>query len=127
MGCMEGSLIEIKAWIVYDKYEPYYTGVVFAETQGKAKSLAHCLDICMDSDYCDIRTQRVPEIDKYWTEHKYEMDWENPQDRFALVKELGFCCGDDFFDPDDCKECSAKEICDQYKDYLRDEREEDNG
>lgn len=125
MGCMEGSLIEIKAWAVYDKYEPFFKMVVFAETRGKAKLLMYHLD--MNYDYCDIRAQRVPQIDKYWTEHKYEMDWENSQDRFALVKELGFCCGDDFFDPDDCKECSAKEICDQYKDYLRDEREEDNG
>lgn len=118
---------KIKAWKVYDKYEPCYNGVVFAETRGKAKSLAQYLDVCMDSDYCDIRATRAPEIGKYWKEHKREMDWENPQDRYALVKELGFQCGEDFFEPNWCKECSAKEICDQYKDYLRDKREENNG
>jgi len=49
----------MEARIVYDKYEPFYKGVVFAETRGKAKSLAHCLDVCIDSPYCDIRAMRA--------------------------------------------------------------------
>ena len=115
---MGRSSIEIKAWVVYDKYEPFYKGVVFAETQGKAKSLGHYLDACMDSPYCDIRAVRAPEIDKYWKEHKSEMDWENPQDRFALVKELGVYCADEIFNLCECKKCSAQDICDYYKDRV---------
>jgi len=70
---------------------------------------------------------RAPEIDKYWKENKSEMDWENPQDRFALVKELGFYCADEIFALCECEKCSAQDICDYYKDYLRDLEEKNYG
>lgn len=42
---------------------------------------------------------------------KTEMDWSDPKDRVALVKECGFCCRHPI--AEDCKDCSAKEFCDE--------------
>lgn len=106
----------MKAWIVGVKDEPY-SEVVFAETRGKARSLAMATDSCSEASFTDIEVYRRPLIDKYYKEGKWRMDWDNPKDRIALVKECGFVCDPDYFDSDDCEECSAKEYCDQYKDY----------
>ena len=39
------------------------------------------------------------------------MDWSDPKDRVALVKECSFCCRHPI--AEDCKGCSAKEFCDE--------------
>lgn len=105
----------MKAWIVKVKYEPG-TSVVFAETRGKAKSLARDTDYFTDFHFCDIEARRVPQIDKYYKDGKFEMDWYNPQDRLALVKELGFVCDYDCFYLEECAHCSAQKYCDLYND-----------
>lgn len=107
----------MKAWLVREKDE-FCATIVFAETRGKAKAAALYTECCEDADFCNIEVHRKPQLDKYYTDGKTEMDWFNKQDRIALVKDCGFWCGDDCFDIDDCEICSAKEYCDRYSDYV---------
>lgn len=100
----------MKAWIVNEKYETA-SAVVFAETRGKAKALALCTSSCEDANFCDIEVSRAPEMDKYYAEGKTEMDWSDPKDRIALVKECGFYCEEPI--AEDCKDCPAKDFCDE--------------
>lgn len=100
----------MKAWLVNEKYESG-SAVVFAETRGKAKSLALCTSCCEDANFCDVEVNRAPEMDKYYVDGKTEMDWSDPKDRVALVKECGFCCRHPI--AEDCKGCSAKEFCNE--------------
>lgn len=100
----------MKAWIVNEKYEAA-SAVVFAETRGKAKSAALNTDCCEDANFCDIEVSRAPEMDKYYAEGKTEMDWLDPKDRIALVKECGFHCEDPIAER--CEFCPAKEFCDE--------------
>lgn len=105
----------MKAWLVKEKDGECAT-VVFAETRGKARALAMATDACEDADFCDIEVRREPSIDKYYKEGKKEMDWENPKDRVALVKDCGFSCAD--AEPYWCDDCPAKKFCDTYFEYL---------
>ena len=109
----------MKAWIVKDKDE-YCATVVFAETRGKARAAAMLTDTCEDVNFCDIEVRRRPQLDKYYVEGKREMDWFNSRDRIALVKDAGFYCGNEYWKPEDCQECPAKEWCDKYQDLLTD-------
>lgn len=111
----------MKAWLVREKDE-FCATVVFAETRGKARSTALSTDCCEDAKFTDIEVCRQPQLDKYYKDGKYEMDWNNPNDRLVLVKECGFHCGEDY--RDDCKNCSAKEFCEKYQIYLESECEE---
>lgn len=113
----------MKAWLVRVKDESCAT-VVFAETRGKAKSVALHTDCCEDADFCDIEVCRYPHMDKYYKEGKKEMDWEDPKDRIALVKECSFQC--EYVEPFWCDDCSAKEYCDTYIDYKSEQEEIDN-
>ena len=106
----------MKAWRVREK-DQFFATIVFAETRGKARSLALSTECCEDADFCDIEVYRQPQVDKCYVDGKKEMDWFNPQDRIALVKDCGFVCSTDYFEPEDCKSCSAAKYCDQYKDY----------
>ena len=104
----------MKAWVVRDKCE-FSATVVFAETMGKARSLAMHTDACEDVDFLDIEVRRVPHMDKYYSDGKKEMDWYSAKDRIALVKECGFQCHSEAFDIDDCEVCPAKEYCGKYE------------
>ena len=115
----------MKAWRVSDdtSYEGGST-VVFAETRGKAHQLALRTDCCEDSEWNNIRVTRLKEMDKMWRPGKREMDWEDPEDRIALVKECGWSCCDDYLDvEEDCTRCPAAEWCDKYQDW----KEQQNG
>lgn len=103
----------MKAWLVREKDE-FFATVVFAETRGKARAIAQLTDACEDCDFCDIEVHRFPQADKYYKDGKMEMDWDNPQDRIALVKECGFYCVS--VEYADCEDCSAREFCDFYND-----------
>jgi hypothetical protein len=107
----------MKAWLVREKGE-FCAEVVFAETRGKARSLALHTDSCEDVDFTNIEVHRMKSADKYYKEGKWHLDWEHPQDRIALVKDCGFICDYDYFDLEDCEVCYAKEYCDQYKDHI---------
>lgn len=100
----------MKAWIVNEKYETA-SAVVYAETRGKAKALALCTSRCEGANFCDIEVRRVPQMDKYYVDGKSEMDWFNPKDRIALVKECGFYCEEPIAEC--CKSCPAKDFCDE--------------
>lgn len=108
----------MKAWLAREK-DVFSCAVVFAETRGKARALARLTSACEDSDWCDIEVNRLPKIDKYYKEGKTEMDWDNPKDRFILVKECSFRC--ERVEYAECEECSAKEFCDLYNDYVEEE------
>lgn len=107
----------MKAWLVREKNE-FCATVVFADTRGKARAMALHTDCCEDADFCSIEVHRQPQMDKYYTDGKREMDCEDSQDRIALVKDCGFSCSEDVFDIDDCEICPAKEYCDKYSDYV---------
>lgn len=100
----------MKAWLVREKDE-FFATVVFAETRGKARSIAMHTEACEDVDFCDIEVTRKPQLDKYYSDGRVEMDWDNPEDRIALVKECGFRCSDDTLEHIDCSDCPAKEYC----------------
>lgn len=110
----------MKAWLVRQKDSEYAT-VVFAETRGKARSLAMTTDACEDADFCDIEVSRKPQLDKYYQKGKKEMDWDDDKDRLALVKECGFYCVP--LDLKECDRCPAKKYCSEYEaelEYLKD-------
>ena len=111
----------MKAWLVKDKNE-FCATVVFAETKGKAKSVAMHTEACEDVDFCDIAIHRVPQMDKYYKEGKTEMDWFDDKDRLALVKECGFYC--EYIEDGMCEDCPAKEYCEECIDRKEKEREE---
>ena len=107
----------MKAWFVGNRKESLAATIVFAETRGKARSVAMHTDTCADVDFCDIDVVRKRHMDKYYTEGKKEMDWYNVKDRIAMVKDCGFHCLYEYVDIADCEECPANEYCDVYKDY----------
>ena len=96
----------MKAYNVRDK-NSFYSTVVFAESSNKAKSIAMYTDACEDVPYTDIRTKRMPMLDKYYRGLD-EMDWYDDADRIALVKDGKFHC----FEVSECKNCPAREYCD---------------
>lgn len=111
----------MKAYLVREK-DQFCATVVFAETAGKAKMLALSTDCCENARFIDIEVHRQPQVDKYYKEGKWHLDWENPQDRIVLVKECGFWCGEEAFEFDDCELCSAKQYCDKYSDITSEYR-----
>lgn len=115
----------MKAWLVREKDE-FCATVVFAETRGKAKALALQTEACDGADFLDIEVLRMKAADKYYKDGKKELDWLNPSDRIALVKDCGFTCDWDSIELKECVDCAAKEYCDQYKDLLKKARS-DNG
>ena len=80
-------------------------------------------EACEDVDFCNIEVRRQPQMDKYYFEGKTEMDWFNPDDRIALVKECGFYC--EYVELEWCEKCPAKEYCGHYQDYIESEAQED--
>ena len=116
----------MKAWIVKDKDE-YAATIVFAETRGKARALARCTEACEDVDFVDIVVRRRPQLDKYYTKGKKEMDWYNSKDRIALVRDGGFVCDYEYWEREDCDTCPAKEYCDTYQDLISEKGGEGDG
>ena len=105
----------MKAYIITDLqgYADYST-VVFAETSGKAKAIAIHTDAFEDYEFTEISARRIPKLDKYYRGKK-EMDWLDPNDRVALVKEVGWFCSDETFYSGECPTCPAKQWCDRYE------------
>lgn len=107
----------MKAWLVRERDGEGAT-IVFAETRGKARALAMHTEACEDAEFVDVEVIRRPQMDKYYTEGKMEMDWLNSKDRIALVKDCGFVCDYDYWEHEDCEACPAKEYCDRYADLV---------
>ena len=108
----------MKAYVVSDRggYTEQ-TVIVFAESRGKAIVAALGTDEFPYGDwsYTELRAIREPELDKYY-QGRQRMDWNNPYDRLAMVRDGGYHCNDDSFDPDNCAKCSGKEYCSRYED-----------
>lgn len=87
-----------------------YSIVVFAESRGKAASIAKSDECFCDYDFTEIRPYRVPQLDKYFRGIS-KMDWDNPQDRIDLCKD-GWRC----FEPEEweCQDCPAQRYCNYY-------------
>ena len=113
----------MKAWLCREKDE-FSATVVFAETRGKARSLAMHTEACEDVLFCDIEVYRKPELDKYYVDGKTELNWFISEDRIALVKDGNFVCDPDYWEWEDCEDCPAKEYCDKYQDKLLDMQED---
>ena len=101
----------MKAYRVSDK-NSFYSTVVFAESSNKAKAIAMHTDACEDVPYTDIRTNRMPMLDKYYRGLN-EMDWYDDNDRIAMVKDGNFHC----FEDRECPNCPAKQYCDYCEEY----------
>lgn len=115
----------MKAWYVMDKYGyAEYAVIVFAETKGKAVSLAIGTEEFpkYDWDFTELRARRKPALDGAYR-GSWRMEWDNDEDRLAMVRLCGFHCDDDAFDPDDCVNCVAKDDCSKYEEYLEEEKE----
>ena len=87
----------MKAYSVRDKNSDCFT-IVFAESVNKAKVIALHTDACEDSYYTDIRTKRIPDLDKYYRVGKKEMDWFDDADRIALVRDAGYSCDPEYWE-----------------------------
>lgn len=105
----------MKAWKVRDPNE-WTATIVFAETAGKARALAMHTETCEDMVFCEIEVHREKAADKYYTPGKAEMDWWNPADRLAMVKDMGFTC--EYKEPDECACCPATEFCSKFNEEV---------
>ena len=117
----------MKAYVVSDR-EGYaeYVIVVFAESRGKAMPYALGTDefqTC-DWDFTQLRATRIPSLDKYYR-GKWRMEWDDDEDCLAMVKDAGFYCAEDVFDPDFCERCAGKEYGTRYEEYLEEREEEE--
>ena len=65
-------------------------------------------------EFLDLEVYRLPQMDKYYKLDKSEMDWLDPEDRIALVKDAGFRC--EYVELEECKQCPAREYCSEYED-----------
>lgn len=104
----------MKAYIIQDLrgYTDYST-VVFAETSGKAKAIAICTNAFEDYEFTEISARRIPKLDKYYRGQK-EMDWFDPNDRVALVREANLYCSYEFDRADlGCESCPANQWCER--------------
>lgn len=105
----------MKAYSATDKNEWMFSTVVFAETAGKAKAIAQHTEACELSDFTDICVRRIPALDKFYR-GKQEMDWNDPDDRAAMVRYGNFECSDEVdVSEEKCSECSAAEWCGRYE------------
>lgn len=107
--------VTMKAYIITDlKGYADYSTVVFAETSGKAKAIAIHTDTFEYYEFTEISARRAPKLDKYYRGQK-EMDWFDPSDRVALVKEANFSCSYEYGIEDlMCEDCPAKQWCERY-------------
>ena len=101
-----------KAWICHNE-ESCIAEVVFADTRGKAKSYFKNLETFDYYTYCELRPRRKNSLDYLDKPEGYVMNWNNQEDRIALVKELGWYCEDPTIE--ECKKCLAKEYCEEWE------------
>lgn len=106
----------MKAWICRDRNGATDLAVVvFAETAGKAKSLAQCTEVCEDVAFIDIQCHRCPKADNDHGD-KAILDWYDNEDRLILVRDCGFYCSYEMLFSDcNCAECNARKYCSRYE------------
>jgi len=113
----------MKAYEITDKngYSDYSI-VVFAESRGKAISSAIGTDEFpkYEWDFTELRARRMKVLDGAYR-GRWRMEWDNDEDRLAFVRDAGYYCNEDCFDPDDCERCVGKEYCTRYAEYTDEE------
>ena len=113
----------MKAYRVYDK-ECYsdYDIIVFAENRGKAIASALGTEEFpkYDWSFTELRAKRIPALDRAYR-GEYRMEWYNDSDRLALIRDAGYYCSEDGFDPNDCERCIGKDYCSRYDEYLEEQ------
>lgn len=101
----------MKAWLIRGDDDDYGAEVVFAESRNKAKMIALYDDVCSDTPYIRIKCSRLKSADKYYRGNS-RMDWNDDDDRVALVKDFNFSCVDydnrKYCNPE---HCSAYQYC----------------
>lgn len=115
----------MKAWCVTDrKGFSDFVVVVFAETRGKAISSALGTDEFpkYEWDYTDLFARREPSLDGSYR-GAWRMEWDNDEDCLAMVRDAGFYCNEDAFDPAFCETCAGSDYCTRYEEYLEEEHE----
>ena len=111
----------MKAYIIHDKdFVIPYAEVVFAESRGKAIAAALNLESFEDFRFTDLRASRESSLDKHYR-GRWHMEWDDMTDRLALVKEIDLYCDEEYFDPDECEKCLAKEICSRYAEWMEEQ------
>lgn len=117
----------MKAYGVHDKnWYSDYTVIVFAETVGRAKSIALGTDEYPypDWQYIELMAWRIPVLDECYRGHSI-MDWYDDKDRYDLVTKWKTWCGSEYYDERDCELCCAKDVCEGRKEMLE-ELEKEN-
>ena len=98
--------------------------IVFAESEDKAMDLVWNSLAKLETDHCyesfeDFKASffvtRLQEADGQYRGHQI-MDWNDPEDRLFLVKELKWSCLDET--DIDCSNCIAKDCCLRYDEWL---------
>lgn len=106
----------MKAYLITDVDSVYdFATVVFAESRNKAKVAGMHSDAFGGADlgYMDINARRIPKLDKYYR-GKEEMDWEDAEDRIAMVKDGNFSCSYEYEVADcECEKCPARQWCER--------------
>lgn len=102
-----------KAYIVTDANGGSGTSlVVFAETYGKAKAYAATSEeLCDYGGYTEMRARRCKALDGFYRGEP-EMDWQDTEDRIAMVRYAGFHCSYEVDNPI-CELCEASQWCDR--------------
>lgn len=103
---------------MYQNYDGEAT-ILFASSQGKAKSYALMCDICTEEEYTDIYVKRAPKFDHLAKPEGYELNWDIPEERKLMFDLAGFTCSSESFDMEECKECIVSSKCDKYAYSLR--------
>ena len=107
LTAVDKNNLGVKAWLVTDECSHY--AVVFAKTRGQARSAALLTDAGENADYTDIRATRIPELDRFYRGN-VAMDWNDAEDRKAMVRYGNFACSIDEREPS-CGLCPAQEWC----------------
>lgn len=105
----------MKAW--YIKTDHTYHGesgwrVVFAPSSEEALELARAADIGVVDDEDEAQGGRCEAMEKYWKPGKQMMEWNNRNDRIALVRDLNWTC-EEGMSPCSykCRYCPAIYVC----------------
>ena len=104
-----------KAWYVWNE-DDGIPAIVFADTVSGARKTAwdNNSEFELEFDrYIDIKPRRENSLDYLDKPEGYVMNWNNPKDRIALVKELGWYCEDPTIE--ECEKCLAKEYCEEWE------------
>lgn len=105
----------MKAYLVTNRITYEYSIIVFAESPGKAKALVLGTDGFEYDPFTELSAWRKPELDKFYKGRRL-MDWEDPEDRVAMVRYGNFVCTDEAKEFAECKECPAREWCSEPED-----------